>query len=166
MYTLAIDLGGTRIKAGLLDGKKLVDSCSEKASSEKGLQNSLPLIEKMVDCLLENQNISEKELLGIGFSFAGLVDSVHNRVISTNKKYDDAPQLDLPRWAKERWNLPLYLENDARMALLGEWRYGVGKGIENIVMITLGTGIGSQSSSKETTQGQTFSGRIWVDTLR
>lgn len=143
MYTLAIDLGGTRIKAGLLDGKKLVDSCSEKASSEKGLQNSLPLIEKMVDCLLENQNISEKELLGIGFSFAGLVDSVHNRVISTNKKYDDASQLDLPRWAKEQWNLPLYLENDARMALLGEWRYGVGKGIENIVMITLGTGIGS-----------------------
>lgn len=143
MYTLAIDLGGTRIKAGLLDGKKLVDSRSEKASSEKGLQNSLPLIEKMIDRLLENQNISEKELLGIGFSFAGLVDSVHNRVISTNKKYDDAPRLDLSQWAKERWNLPLYLENDARMALLGEWQYGAGQDCENIVMVTLGTGIGS-----------------------
>ena len=157
MYTLAIDLGGTRIKAGLLDGKKLVDSCSEKASSEKGLQNSLPLIEKMVDCLLENQNISEKELLGIGFSFAGLVDSVHNRVISTNKKYDDAPQLDLPCWAKERWNLPLISK------MMHGWHCSVnGDMSEDRKYRDDNLGhryrIGSPHR-RETTQGQTFSGR-------
>jgi glucokinase len=143
MYTLAIDLGGTRIKAGLLDGKKLVDSCSEKAIVGQGLKNNLPLIEKMMDRLLVDRKVTTKELLGIGFSFAGLVDSVHNRVISTNKKYDDAPQLDLVRWAKDKWGVPLYLENDARMALLGEWQYGAGQDCENIVMVTLGTGIGS-----------------------
>lgn len=143
MYTLAIDLGGTRIKAGLLDGKKLVDSCSENAFVSQELKNNLPLIEKMIDRLLVNRNVTTKELLGIGFSFAGLVDSVHNRVISTNKKYDDAPQLDLVQWAKDKWGVTLYLENDARMALLGEWQYGAGQNYENIVMVTLGTGIGS-----------------------
>lgn len=143
MKTIAIDLGGTIIKAGLLDGKNLLESCVEEASSGEGLINSLPLIEKMIAGMLENKKVSKKELLGIGFSFPGLVDSLRNRVLSTNRKYDDAPALDITRWAKETWNLPLYLENDARMALLGEWRHGAGKGTDNIVMITLGTGIGS-----------------------
>lgn len=143
MNTIAIDLGGTIIKAGLLDGKKLLGSVTEKATSGKGLKNNLPEIEKMIGRLLESNRVEVKEILGIGFSFPGLVDSAQNRVLSTNKKYDDAPDLDLPRWAKETWDLPLYLENDARMALLGEWQHGAGQGIENSVMVTLGTGIGS-----------------------
>lgn len=143
MNTIAIDLGGTIIKAGLLDSKKLLGSVTEKATSGKGLKNNLPEIEKMIGRLLEDHRVEAKEILGIGFSFPGLVDSAQNRVLSTNKKYNDAPALDLPRWAKETWNLPLYLENDARMALLGEWQYGAGQGIENIVMVTLGTGIGT-----------------------
>lgn len=143
MNTIAIDLGGTIIKAGLLDGKKLLGSVTEKATSGKGLKNNLPEIEKMIGRLLESNRVEVKELLGIGFSFPGLVDSAQNRVLSTNKKYDDAPDLDLPRWAKETWDLPLYLENDARMALLGEWQHGAGQRIENSVMVTLGTGIGS-----------------------
>jgi len=143
MNTIAIDLGGTIIKAGLLDGNLLVESVSVKATSGNGLKKNLPVIEKMIGRLLENHRVEVKEILGIGFSFPGLVDSARNRVLSTNKKYDDAPAMDLPRWAKETWNLPLYLENDARMALLGEWQHGAGQGIENIVMVTLGTGIGS-----------------------
>jgi glucokinase len=143
MNTIAIDLGGTIIKAGLLDENRLVDSVSAKATSGKGLKNNLPVIEKMIGRLMENHRVAVEEISGIGFSFPGLVDSANNRVLSTNKKYDDAPDLDLPRWAKETWNLPLYLENDARMALLGEWQHGAGKGFENSVMVTLGTGIGS-----------------------
>ena len=64
-------------------------------------------------------------------------------VFSTNKKYDDAVNLNLPHWAEQKWGLPLLMENDARMALIGEWKYGAGKGYENIVMVTLGTGVGS-----------------------
>ena len=111
MYTLAIDLGGTRIKAGLLDGKKLVDSCSEKASSEKGLQNSLPLIEKMVDCLLENQNISGKEL-----SLRWLIHPVQfpNKICM-------CPQL-INSLSKSVESASLS-RKCARM-VLGEWRYG------------------------------------------
>lgn len=143
MNTITIDLGGTIIKAGLHDGKRLIKSCSEKASSGKGLKNNLPIIEKMINYLLVENNVKGKELLGIGFSFPGLVDSTRNRVLSTNKKYDDAPKLNLVQWGKETWNLPLYLENDARTALLGEWKYGAGQGFENIVMVTIGTGIGT-----------------------
>ncbi|MGV8095076.1 MAG: ROK family protein [Mangrovibacterium sp.] len=143
MWTIGIDLGGTIIKTGLLNEEGLVATRSVEAASANGLKNNFPTIEKVIHDLLKENRIAGDELLGIGFSFAGLVDSAQNKVLSTNKKYDDAVELDLPLWARQKWNVPLFLENDARMALLGEWQYGAGKGYENIVMVTLGTGIGS-----------------------
>ena len=143
MYTVAIDLGGTIIKAGLFDGSKLVNSDFVKVAIGKGLKSNLPVIKKMINKLMEDQEVSVEEIIGIGFAFPGLVDSVNNRVLSTNKKYDDALKIDIPQWAKDTWNLPLFLENDARMALLGEWKHGAGKNIDNFVMVTLGTGIGT-----------------------
>jgi glucokinase len=143
MKTIAIDPGGTIIKAGLLNGQSLLASVSVEAVSGQGLRANLPVIEKVIDQMLEVSKVSIEEILGIGFSFPGLVDSVRHRVLSTNKKYDDALEIDLPQWARLKWGLPLFLENDARMALLGEWQHGAGKGNDNIVMVTLGTGIGS-----------------------
>jgi len=72
-----------------------------------------------------------------------LVDSSRNRILSTNQKYDDAPGIDLVGWAKAKWDWPLFAENDARMALLGEWQFGAGVNCEDLVMVTLGTGIGT-----------------------
>ena len=141
--TFGIDLGGTVIKAGLLDGKQLIVSKSIRASAGIGLRDNLPDIEKMIDEMIFANNLLPGDIIGIGFSFPGLVDSIHGKIISTNKKYDDAIDLDLPRWAIQKWRLPLLMENDARMALLGEWQYGAGIGFDNIVMVTLGTGIGS-----------------------
>lgn len=74
--------------------------------------------------------------------FAGQVDSSAGRVTSTNKKYEDAKEIDLPDWSPKTLGLPLRLENDTRMALLGEWYAGAAKGYSEVVMMTLGTGIG------------------------
>ena len=54
MKTIAIDLGGTIIKTGLLDGENLLEFRSENAISEDGLKGNLPVLEKMVGSLLEN----------------------------------------------------------------------------------------------------------------
>jgi len=143
MFTIVIDLGGTIIKMGLSDGQKLVASRSTKVLLKNGLKDHLPIIEDLINEMLDEAELPLNKLIGVGFCFPGLVDSVHNQVLSTNKKYDDAVDIDLVHWAKQNWEIPLYLENDARMALLGEWQYGAGKGYENIVMVTLGTGIGS-----------------------
>ncbi len=72
----------------------------------------------------------------------GLVDNVRMRVLSTNKKYDDAVKFDFVEWSLASSGLELRLENDARGALIGEWRFGAGQGIDNLLMITLGTGVG------------------------
>lgn len=81
--------------------------------------------------------------MGIGISFAGLVDSSAGRILSTNQKYDDGPETDLVGWALSEWNWPLFAQNDARMALLGEWQYGAGMSCRDLVIVTIGTGIGS-----------------------
>ena len=142
-YTVAMDLGGTRTKLGLLWKGRLIDKSEIDSGSATGLKAHLALIEEAIDKILEKNRLVSADVLGVGFSFAGLVDSSENRIISTNKKYDDGPDTDLVGWAKEKWNWPLFAENDARMALLGEWQYGIGKGCDNIVMVTLGTGVGS-----------------------
>jgi glucokinase len=142
-YTIAIDLGGTIIKVGLLKEGHLVDHLDINAHASFGLKSELPELETAVDHILLSNELQKEDLLGIGFCFAGLVDSKNNRILSTNQKYDDGPAIDLAGWARHIWNCPLIAENDARMALLGEWQYGAGKGISDLVMITLGTGIGS-----------------------
>jgi glucokinase len=70
------------------------------------------------------------------------VDADAGRVLSTNKKYEDAPGLDLAAWCREDLGLPFRMENDARMALLGERNAGAARGFDDVVMMTLGTGIG------------------------
>jgi glucokinase len=142
-YTIAIDLGGTIIKIGLLKNGQLVYRTEIKAQSASGLKTQLPELEKAIEILLQVNQLSASDVLGIGFSFAGLVDSARNRILSTNQKYDDGPETDLVEWAKNKWNWPLFALNDARMALLGEWRHGAGQGCSDLVMVTLGTGIGS-----------------------
>lgn len=83
-----------------------------------------------------------KPLDGIGLGFCGIVDEKANRVASTNGKYVDAPQIDLSAWARISFGLPMLLANDARLALRGEILAGAARGEQNVVMITLGTGIG------------------------
>ena len=142
-YTIAIDLGGTIIKIGLLNNGQLIDRLEIKAQSATGLMNQLLDLEISINQLLTTNNILKGDVLGIGFSFAGLVDSSRNRILSTNQKYEDAPDIDLVGWAMEKWDWPLFAENDARMALLGEWQCGAGQNCTDLVMVTLGTGIGT-----------------------
>lgn len=142
-HTIAIDLGGTIIKIGLLKNGQLIDRTEIIAQSASGLKPQLPELEKVIGILLHANQLSATDILGIGLSFAGLVDSSKNRILSTNQKYDDGPDTDLVGWALEKWKWPLFAMNDARMALLGEWQCGAGKGYSDLVMVTIGTGIGS-----------------------
>ncbi len=142
-YTIGIDLGGTNVKIGLLQSGNLIRNISLRSLSAVGLRAQLPEIEHAIDQMIQKNGISVNSVLGIGLSFAGLVDSSRSVILSTNKKYEDAIDIDLTAWAREKWGIGFCMENDARMALLGEWQYGSGKGYNDFVMITYGTGIGS-----------------------
>lgn len=136
---LAADLGGTKVKYGLVfDGKV-------------GGFDSFPVAGgSLVDVLSRlrvafSQRLERKidQCQGIGISIACLVDPVKRCVLKASKgKYEDAADIDLVAWAHDAFGLPLTIETDSRSALVGEWRYGAGQGCENTVMVSIGTAIG------------------------
>lgn len=140
---LGIDLGGTVIKAGLVCDGELLSYATFASDSVNGLGNRLPRIRQQTDALLARHGVTPGQLAGIGVAFPGIVDVRNRRVLSTNQKYDDAPHIDLPGWVRENWGCDCFLDNDARMSLVAEWKYGEGRGSDDIVMMTLGTGIGT-----------------------
>jgi glucokinase len=142
MKALAIDLGGTHAAVALVDGSTLVHTETLQTDRAKGLKPLLPKFAEMVTAVLAKTGTSTKDCIGIALGFAGLVDTRTGFVLSTNAKYDDALKVDLPAWSRESFGLAFRIENDARMALLGENYAGAARGFSDVVMITLGTGIG------------------------
>jgi len=140
---IAIDIGGTFVKIGLVNNAEVVVKTKIKSHPKENFQKTIIAIEQTINDLLIEHYFYQNDIEGIGVGFPGLVDSVAMKVLSTNKKYDDAINFDFVKWGKDTFNTPLFLENDARVALIGEWQYGAGKGTGNIVMVTFGTGVGS-----------------------
>lgn len=137
MAVLAIDAGGTRIKLGVVeDGRVLARSILD-ARSHEGLAPQLPRIAEAL------RGLTDGPVEGVGLAFPSLVDTATGRVIYDSGKYSDALDLDLNAWAQREFDVPLAIENDARMATIGEWRFGAGRGFNDVVMVTLGTGIGT-----------------------
>jgi glucokinase len=142
MKALAIDLGGTHATCGLLDGHAILAYETVDTDRARSLGAMLPVFVNTFEKLLKEAFLNFEDCAGIAIGFAGLVDSRRGRVVSTNQKYEDATNIDLPTWSSETFNLPLRIENDARLALLGEAYGGAARGLDDVVMMTLGTGIG------------------------
>lgn len=140
---VGIDLGGTRVKIGVIADGKILAKTVIPAQAANGLQVSLPLITQEVNQLLQRAGVSPDILKGVGLGFPGLVDPIQKKILSTNAKYDDTLALNLEDWASRQWNVPSFIDNDARMAAVGEWKYGAGRDTDNLVVMTIGTGIGT-----------------------
>ncbi|HWA96020.1 MAG TPA: ROK family protein [Terracidiphilus sp.] len=139
---LAIDFGGTHVNCGLVCVDKLMDSIALDCPSTASLRPLLPSITAGLQTLLDRNHVRSGELAGIALGFCGIVDSRANRISSTNGKYEDAPEIDLIGWARSEFGVPLQMENDARLALLGESFAGAARNETDVVLFTLGTGIG------------------------
>ena len=139
---LAVDLGGSHASCAAVDGERVL-ACEEVGlDGARGLGGALPAIADGLRRAASGAGVAVAECEGVAFGFCGLVDAAAGRVLSTNAKYDDAPSLDLVGWCREALGLRLRLENDARLALLGERQAGAARGASDVVMMTLGTGVG------------------------
>ncbi|ABF39656.1 sugar kinase [Candidatus Koribacter versatilis Ellin345] len=139
---VSIDLGGSHAAVAVVQGAKLLASREIELDHAQDLRPVLDIFANAVRELLRELQIPAKDCLGLALGFCGLADGRIGRVISTNKKYEDAPGIDFNEWSMRELGLRFAIENDARMALLGERHAGAAHGYDNVVMITLGTGIG------------------------
>lgn len=140
---VGIDIGGTRVKLGIVElGRgtisKVMVSDTNKDSEEAFLRHT----NGMLNQYLKEQNLKKEDLLGIGVSIGsyvfadGSIDGMSSFVPFMVGNYP------LVKCLEEVWNLPVRADNDARLIGLAESRYGAGKGYKRTVTITLGTGIG------------------------
>lgn len=142
MKALAIDLGGTHANCALVENEDILRQTRLDLDSAKRFGSVLPLFASAFRGLLRETKLQPKDFAGLAFSSCGIVDSSAGRFLAMNEKWNDAPRANVSGWCAREFSLPAKLENDARMALLGEWYAGSGRGFENIVMMTFGTGIG------------------------
>ena len=138
MTTISVDLGGSRVKAGVIENGKVLEKTALPSHAEKGLARLLPLLEPILSDWRRRYPIE-----GLGLAFPSLVDIKRGEIVGACGKFDDWQNVDLHGWAREKFGLPLILENDANAAAIGEHAYGAAKGCGDFVLMILGTGIGA-----------------------
>lgn len=137
MNILAIDIGGTMIKYGLVssDGK-ILSTDKIKTESSKGLNNILNKIDNIFKRYKENNPV------GIAVSGTGQINGMIGKVIGGNPIIPNWIGTNLVKILEEKYNLPAVLENDVNCVALGEKWIGAGKDLSNFICLTIGTGIG------------------------
>lgn len=141
MYYIGVDLGGTTIKVGLLDSdytiiEKIDAPTYRERTSEEVLKDMAMLCKKV----MENKGITEKEVHSIGIGCPGIASPKEGKILySSNLNFKD---VDVKSEIRKYIDLDVFVENDANAAALGEVICGAAKGYNNVVVVTLGTGVG------------------------
>jgi len=139
---LAIDLGGTKIIAAIISNRgKVMAREYHLTLADEGPESVIKRILSAIDHLLSLRNLDPPQLDSISIAAAGAIDFDRGVItLSPNLPgWYDIPFRDI---VKEKYGVNTFLINDANAAALGEHHLGVGKGIDNLVFLIVGTGIG------------------------
>ena len=142
MYYIGVDLGGTNIAVGLLDKDfKIIAKEKCPTRTERDISEIMDDMGKLCKTLMDNNSLTPDDIAYIGIATPGSVEPPKGMVVySINVKMENYPisaELSARTGVKK-----IYVENDANAAALGEAIMGAGKGKDNVIMITLGTGVG------------------------
>jgi glucokinase len=133
-HAIGVDLGGTKILAGVVTREGEVLRRHERPSPKDSQDSVMRELSAAVDELMDD------EVGALGFGIPCPLDLAHGRVVGcVNLPLHDLFLRDL---MQERYGLPVGLDNDANAAAIGEWRAGAGRGVDDLVMLTMGTGLG------------------------
>lgn len=143
MKVLAADFGGTTIKFGLVDDGQVLVEDRVPARSGEPLRPRLPALRERLTDLCQQASLATGQLDGLAFAFPTLLNRERTRITSAIGKYPDADEIDWRQWSQETIGCPLVLEHDVVAALLGEWKFGAGRGSEYLLMLKLGMGVGT-----------------------
>lgn len=141
MYRIGIDLGGTNIKIGIVNEKhKLIHQCCEPTDVKKSAEYTADRIACLVEKLMEDSRITREEISFLGVGSPGAIDIKRGIVLfSNNFMWENVP---LKEMLYSRLSIPILMANDAQCALIGELMAGAAVNCNNVVLITLGTGVG------------------------
>ncbi|MFK0166926.1 ROK family protein [Rhizobium sp. NPDC090279] len=139
-FAIGIDLGGTQVRAALVDERgNIYQRSEERTDAEAGPDRVLDQIRVLADKFLSV--CDPAAIVGIGVSAPGPLDTNTGTAldIPTLRGFSNYP---LQEELQKRLRLPVKLENDGIAAAIGEWQFGAGRGVANLVYVTVSTGIG------------------------
>ena len=142
-YVVGFDLGGTNMRAGVVDAAgKIISKCD--AATRADVDDGDTIIRRMgdlVDEAIVKSGMKRESIASIGLGVPGPLDPKAGSVCDSPNlgQLNGKPIRDS---LKKRFNLPVNLENDANAAAWGEYIAGAGRGVQDMLMVTLGTGIG------------------------
>ena len=141
MYNIGIDLGGTNIKVGLVDENyNIVEKATAKTNLPRPADEICGTIVELIWQGLNAAKVTIGEVNSIGIGTPGVANRNSGIVLySCNLDFHNT---DLRSLLKQRLDKPIYVENDANAAAFGEVLAGAGKGYSDVVVVTLGTGVG------------------------
>ena len=146
-HAIGVDLGGTKILAGVVARDGTVVRRHERPTPQNSQERVLAELEAAVAELLD------ESVVAVGFGAPSPIDQARGIVVRcVNLPLENA---FLRERMHDRFGVPVGLDNDANAAAIGEWRAGAGRGVDDLVMLTLGTGVGGGVVSG----GKPFRGR-------
>ena len=142
---LAIDIGGTAVKLGIVDETGAVGPKAEESVNFDGYQTPvLTTVLKAARAFVETQNIDVNTLEGVGVSATGQIDSRKGIVAGTCGNFPNYINSPIQAELERLFGLPVTVANDANCMLLGEVWAGAAKGYTDVIGVTLGTGVSAQ----------------------
>lgn len=141
---LGFDIGGTKcaVVIGKLKGEDIEIIDKEAMLTDRPVYGMIELLFSVAENLLSRHELSASRLSGIGISCGGPLSSKKGRILSPPNLpgWDNIPIVEL---AEKRFKRKVLLQNDANACAVAEWKYGAGRGYENVIFLTFGTGMGA-----------------------
>lgn len=134
-HVIGIDLGGTTIKGGLIEGQNIIKEEVADTRASEGGDVTLNALKEVI------RKLKTDETRAIGIGVPSVVDRTKGIVYHV-QNIKDWDEVHLKQLLEEEFNLPVFIDNDANCFAKGERIYGLGQEFENFVGITLGTGVG------------------------
>ena len=140
-YVVGVDLGGTKISTALSDLEgKIINQTTIPTDAHEGEVPVLNRIINSIEKVVNDSAVSYEDIKGIGIGSPGPLDAKQGIIITTpNLPFKN---FNLVKPISEKFGVPVFLDNDANVAAIGEFMFGAGKGAENIVFFTVSTGVG------------------------
>ncbi len=138
-HYFGIDLGGTNVAMGILDESyQMIAKTSVPTKATRSFSEIVADIAVTAQKFVRENNISDLEYVGLGAP--GIIDPHTGKILFANNL--GWKNVDIVEEFQKTWNIPMKLANDANCAVFGEWKAGCGVGESNLLMLTLGTGVG------------------------
>jgi len=141
-YSVGVDFGGTNIVSAIVNYQgKIVNRLKVQTLAERGKEATIKRIIETIHKNITQSSVAPGDIIGIGIGAPGPLD-VEKGIINFAPNLPGWRDVPLRKILEDEFNMKIILENDGNAAAWGERCFGIGRGIDNLVCFTLGTGIG------------------------